>query len=94
MDLEGYDIEIRVFEIKIKEDLWNLYIFYARGSTSIDLVLLRAKSMGDTKSHQGIFKMIHVLNGGRRDVELRPTPQPVPGAQGFLPQRDQHHRIP
>ena len=62
-ELEGYDIEMPVFAIEIEEDMWNLYIIYASGSTSNNLNLIGPESMGDTKSHQGIFKVIHVLNG-------------------------------
>jgi len=61
--LEGYDIEMPVFAIEVEEDMWNLYIVYASGSTSNNLVCLGPESMGDTKSHQGVFKLLHVLNG-------------------------------
>ena len=61
--MEGYDNKMPVFAIEVEEDMWNLYIVYANGSTSHDLVCLGPESMGDTRSHQGVFKLIHVLNG-------------------------------
>jgi hypothetical protein len=33
-ELEGYDIEIPMFAMEVEEDMWNLYIVYASGSTS------------------------------------------------------------
>jgi hypothetical protein len=62
-ELEGYDNKMPAFAIEVEEDMWNLYIVYANGSTSHDLVCLGPESMGDTRSHQGVFKLIHVLNG-------------------------------
>jgi hypothetical protein len=52
-----------MFAIEVEEDMWKLYIVYASGSTLNDLVCLGPESMGDTKSHQGVFKLLHVLNG-------------------------------
>ena len=62
-ELEGYGISMPFFAIEIEEDMWNLYIGYATGSTPNHLVFMGPESMGDTKSHQGTFKILHVLNG-------------------------------
>lgn len=62
-ELEGYDISMPVFAIDIEEDTWNLYIGYAPGPSPNHLVFMGPESMGDTKSHQGAFKILHVLNG-------------------------------
>jgi hypothetical protein len=60
---EGYDISMPVFAIDIEEDIWNLHISYATGTSPNQLVFMGPESMGDTKSHQGVFKILHVLNG-------------------------------
>lgn len=62
-ELEGYDICMPVFAIEIEEDTWNLYIAYATRSPPNHLVFMGPESMGDTKSHQGVFKILHVLAG-------------------------------
>jgi hypothetical protein len=86
--LEAYDIEIPVFVIDVQEDMWNLYIIFSRGSTSNDLVFLGPYSMEDTKSHQGIFKIVHVLSGvvewGNMRVETSSYIAPCCNSHGRL----------
>lgn len=62
-ELEGYDVHMPVFAIELEEDTWNLYIVYVTRFPPNHLVFMGPESMGDTKSHQGVFKILHVLNG-------------------------------
>ena len=60
--IEGYDLDMPVFAIEIEEDMWNLYIGYVTDSLAENLVFMGPESMGDTKSPQGVFKILHVLH--------------------------------
>jgi len=61
--LEGYDMGMPVFAIEIEEDRWSLYIVYATSSSPDHLVFIGPVPMGDSQSHQGVFKILHVLAG-------------------------------
>ena len=54
---------MHVFAIEVEEDVWNLYVGSASSTTSNHLTFPGLESVGNTRGHQGIFKIVQVFSG-------------------------------
>lgn len=64
-ELCGFDARMPVLAVEIKEDAWQLYVAFdatCPGEKKV-ITFAGAVAIGDTKTEQGAFKLLHVLSG-------------------------------